>query len=161
MLLLAPIVAAILVVPVFAQTLPTVTVPSEVDQLLRAYERAWAANDAAALASLFTPDGFALPSEQPPARGHDSIRKTYSHGGGQPTTLRALEYRASGDLAYVVGAYGPAMQGKDVGKFVLVLRRVGGRWLIAADIENANQRMGPPPRPAGAGTGSAGLGAPS
>lgn len=147
-MLLAPILVAMLAMPAHARTPPKVDVPAEVDQLLRAYERAWAANDAAALAALFAPDGFALPSEQPPARGQDSIRRVYSHGGGQPTSLRPLDYRASGDLAYVVGAYGPAEQARDFGKFVLVLRRMEGRWLIAADIENANQRVGPPPRPA-------------
>jgi ketosteroid isomerase-like protein len=144
-LLLAPLLAGLLAFPALAQTLPSVAVPPEVDRLLRDYERAWAANDAGALAALFAPDGFALPSGQPAARGADSIRKAYSHGGGMPTTLRAIDYRASGELAYVVGAYGPAGQPGDFGKFVLVLRRVDGRWLIAADIENANQRMGPPP----------------
>lgn len=146
--LIATLFAAVLAVPAFAQSLPSVAVPAEVEQLLRQYERAWAANDSAGLAALFAPDGFALPVGQPPARGHDSIRQAYGHGGGQPTTLRALDYRASGDLAYVVGAYGPAGQQRDFGKFVLVLRKVDGRWLIAADIENANARMGPPPRPA-------------
>jgi ketosteroid isomerase-like protein len=146
-LVLAPLLAAVLALPCLAQPLPSVSVPPEVDRLLRDYERAWAANDAGALAALFAPDGFALPGGQPPARGLDAIRKAYSHGGGMPTTLRALEYRASGELAYVVGAYGPAGQPGDFGKFVLVLRCVDGRWLIAADIENANQRMGPPQRP--------------
>lgn len=147
-MLFAPLFAAVLAMPALAQTPPSMAVPAEVDQLLRAYERAWAANDAPALAALFAPDGFALPSGQPPARGLEAIRQAYSHGGGQPTTLRALDYRASGELAYVVGAYGPANAGRDVGKFVLVLRKVDGRWLIAADIENANGRMGPPPRQA-------------
>jgi ketosteroid isomerase-like protein len=147
-MLFAPLFAAMLALPAFAQSLPSVAVPAEVDQLLRAYERAWAANDAPALAALFAPDGFALPGGQPPARGHERIRSAYAHGGGRPTTLRALDYRSSGDLAYVVGAYGPAQPPREVGKFVLVLRKVEGRWLIAADIENANQRMGPPPRPA-------------
>jgi len=144
-LLLAPLLAGLLAFPALAQTLPSVAVPPEVDRLLRDYERAWAANDAGALAALFAPDGFALPSGQPAARGADSIRKAYSHGGGMPTALRAIDYRASGELAYVVGAYGPAGQPGDFGKFVLVLRRIDGRWLIAADIENANQRKGPPP----------------
>jgi len=142
---LAPLLAGLLALPAIGQTLPSVALPPDVDRLLRDYERAWAANDAAALAALFAADGFALPSGQPPARGADSIRKAYSHGGGMPTTLRALDYRAAGELAYVVGAYGPAGQPGDFGKFVLVLRRVDGRWLIAADIENANARMGPPP----------------
>lgn len=144
----APILAAALSWPAFAQALPSVAVPAEVDQMLRAYERAWAANDAPALAALFAPDGFALPANQPPARGHGAIAQAYSGGGGQPTTLRALDYRASGELAYVVGAYGPAGSQRDFGKFVLVLRKIDGRWLIAADIENANQRMAPPQRPA-------------
>ncbi|VXB74900.1 SgcJ/EcaC family oxidoreductase [Massilia sp. 9I] len=158
-LLIALNLAAVLAMPAasaIAQSLPSVPVPAEVDQILRQYERAWAANDAAALAALFAPDGFALPSSQPPARGHTAIEQAYSGGGGQPTTLRALDYRAAGDLAYVVGAYGPAGQQRDHGKFVLVLRKVDGRWLIAADIENGNQRMGPPQRPATKPVGNAG-----
>lgn len=147
-LLLAPILAAALtVLPAAAQSLPSVSLPPAVDRVLRDYEAAWAANDAAALASLFAADGIALPSGQPAARGAENIRKAYSHGGGQPTRLRALDYRIAGDMAYVVGAYGPAGQANDFGKFVLVLRQVEGRWLIVADIENANMRMGPPQRP--------------
>jgi len=147
--LMAPVLAAVLSVgPAAGQSLPTVSVPPEVDRVLRDYEKAWAANDAKGLAALFADDGIALPSNQPPARGTDSIAKAYSGGGGMPTFLRVIDYRASGDLATVVGAYGPAGQTRDVGKFVLVLRKVDGRWLIAADIENANMRMGPAPGPA-------------
>lgn len=144
----AILVLAIAAVPATAQTLPSVNLPPELDHVLRSYEQAWAANDAKALASLFVEDGLALPSGQLPARGAENIRKAYSHGAGQPTILRAIEYRMSGDLAYIVGGYGPAKQANDIGKFVLVLRQVGGRWLIAADIENMNAMMGPPKRPA-------------
>jgi hypothetical protein len=56
-MLLAPLFAAMLAMPAFAQTPPQAAVPAEVEQLLRAYERAWVANDAAALAALFAPDG--------------------------------------------------------------------------------------------------------
>ena len=140
--------AALAAFPAAAQTLPSVSLPPELDRVLRDYEKAWATNDAKALSDLFTQDGMALPSGQPVARGTDAIRKAYGHGGGQPTFLRAIDYRVSGDLAYIVGAYGPAGQARDFGKFVLVLRRDGGRWLIAADIENTNMQMGPPPRPA-------------
>lgn len=147
-LLLAPILtAALTLLPAAAQGLPSVSLPADVDRVLRDYEAAWAANDATALAGLFAADGMALPSGKPPARGADNIRKAYSHGGGQPTSLRALDYRSSGDMAYIVGAYGPAGQANDIGKFVLVLRRVDGRWLIVADIENTNMMMGPQQRP--------------
>lgn len=135
-------------VPAPANTLPSVAVPPEVERVLRDYEKAWAANDAQALAALFTEDGIALPSNRPPARGRADIAKAYAGGGGMPTYLRVMDYRSAGELAYLVGGYGPAGQDTDFGKFVLVLRKVDGRWLIQSDIENANMRLGPPARPA-------------
>lgn len=148
-IVLAPLLAAVLALgPAAAQSLPSVALPPDIDRVLRDYEKAWAANDAKGIASLFAADGIALPGNQPPARGLDAITRAYAGGGAQPTYLRAIDYRTAGDLAYIVGAYGPAGQTTDFGKFVLVLRRVEGRWMIAADIENANMRMGPPPRPA-------------
>jgi hypothetical protein len=119
---IAMLAAALTMGPALAQTPASMPVPADIDRV--------------------------LPSGQPAARGRDSIAKAYSGGGGMPTYLRVLDYRQEGDLAYVVGGYGQAGRNKDFGKFVLVLRRVGGRWLIAADIENANMRMGPPQRPA-------------
>lgn len=147
-ILFAPVLAAILAIgPAAAQSLPSVNLPPEIDRVLRDYEKAWATNDAKGIASLFAADGIALPSGQPPARGAEAISKAYAGGGAQPTFLRAIDYRTSGDLAYIVGAYGPAGQPNDFGKFVLVLRLVDGKWMIAADIENGNMRMGPQPRP--------------
>ncbi|RJG15386.1 YybH family protein [Massilia cavernae] len=148
-LLLAPLFcAALAAAPCFAQTPPSVPLPADIDRVLKDYERAWSANDAPALTNLFLPDGMALPGGQPPARGAEQIRKAYSHGGAMPTYLRAIDYAVSGDMAYIAGGYGPVAAKEDMGKFVLVLRRVDGRWLIAADIENANMQMRPAPRPA-------------
>lgn len=147
-LLIAPLLAAaIAAFPAFAQPLPSVVLPPDIDRVLKDYEKAWSANDASALASLFLPNGMALPSGQLPGRGTDAIRKAYSHGGAMPTTLRAIDYAVSADMAYIVGGYAPAGAQTDMGKFVLVLRRVDGRWMIAADIENANMQMRPMPRP--------------
>jgi hypothetical protein len=40
---------------------------------------------------------------------------------------------------FIVGGYRYGQSGSDVGKFVLALRlAAGGRWLIAADIDNSN-----------------------
>jgi uncharacterized protein (TIGR02246 family) len=128
-----------------AQPLPTVTLPPELDRVLRDYERAWIAKDPEALARLFTPEGMALPSGQPPAPGPAAIRQAYAQGAGSPLSLRALAYATSGDLAYIIGGFAPAPGQADHGKFVLVLRRgAGGRWLIAADMDNANQRRPAP-----------------
>lgn len=139
----------------WAQALPTVTVPAEVGRVLTDYARAWAANDAQALSRLFAPEGMALPNGQPPARGADSIRRVYSQGAGSPLALRPISFAASGDLAYVVGGFGPSPDAPDLGKFTLVLRREGdGRWLIVADMDNSNVPVQPvpprPPRPVGA-----------
>jgi uncharacterized protein (TIGR02246 family) len=126
---------------------PSVTLPADLDRVLRDYERAWLAKDAQGLAALFTPDGMALPNGRPPARGAAAIAEAYASSAGSPLALRALAYAVAGDLAYIVGGFAPATGEPDFGKFVLVLRRAAdGRWLIAADIDNANAmpRRAPP-----------------
>lgn len=125
---------------------PSVALPPELDRVLRDYERAWQAKDAAALAALFAEDGFALPSGRPPLRGRDAIRAGYADGGG-PLSLRALAFATEGPVGYIVGAYGPGAGEPDSGKFVLALRRTGERWSIAADIDNSNHRSRPVPSP--------------
>ena len=69
--------------------MPSITLPPELDRVLRDYEREWRANDAAKLAALFTADGFVLPSNEPPARGAAGIVEAYTGHGG-PLTLAAL-----------------------------------------------------------------------
>ena len=55
--------------------------------------------------------------------------------------LRALGYATADTVGYIVGGYRYPPKDEDVGKFVLALRKgPGGRWLIAADIDNGNGR---------------------
>jgi ketosteroid isomerase-like protein len=143
--LLGALFAIALHATAFAQTPPTVTLPAEVDRVLKDYEKAWIAKDTAALAKLFVADGMALPSGQMPAQGEDSIRKAYAPSVGGALNLRAFAYSASGELAYVIGGWGGAVDKPEFGKFVLVLRRVNGRWLIAADMDNSNMPRRAPP----------------
>lgn len=127
---------------------PSLALPPELDRVLRDYERAWQARDAAALAELFSEDGFVLGNGRPPLRGREAIRAGYKDGGG-PLALRALAYATEGPVGWIVGAYSSRPGEGDTGKFVLALRRVGERWLIAADIDNSNRRPAPaPPAPA-------------
>ena len=52
-------------------------------------------------------------------------------------TLTTLEAEAQGDTAYEVGTYTlPGEGGKmlDVGKYVVVWKRVGGQWKLHRDI---------------------------
>jgi hypothetical protein len=130
--------------PAFAQgggRLPSLTLPPELDRVLRDYERAWAAGNAAGLAALFTPDGF-VPTGSGWVRGTEAIRAEYARAGGE-LRLRALAYAAQDTVGYIIGAYGYGSGAADAdgGKFILALRRERGRdWLIAADLDNANRR---------------------
>ena len=130
-----------------AQTgLPSVSLPADLDAVLRNYERAWAAKDATALARLFTADGLALQNGFQPARGVAAMEAHYANVAGGPLALRAIAYDMDGKLATIVGAYSAQAGQADIGKFVLVLKRGSdGQWRIAADIDNMNMR---PRRPA-------------
>ena len=119
--------------------LPSVTLPPELDRVLRDYERHWTSGDEAALAGLFAEDGFILQNGRPPVQGRANIQQAYANSSG-PLRLRALGYAADGSAGYIIGAFGYGEGGADMGKFVLALRRTpGGPWMIAADIDNASQ----------------------
>ncbi|WP_139381631.1 nuclear transport factor 2 family protein [Pseudoxanthomonas indica] len=119
--------------------------PAELDRVLRDYERAWRAGDAAALASLFAEDGFVLQSNQPPVRGRAAIQAAYEEQGGAPLRLRALAYAVDDTTGYIIGAYGYGDAPGDMGKFTLTLRRApGGQWLIFSDMDNMNALPKPP-----------------
>ena len=139
MRILAVVATLLLVSSLQAQQLPSVNLPPALDRVLRDYERAWQAKDAAGLAALFTEDGFVLSNGKPPVRGRDAIRVAYANSGG-PLALRALAHATDGNVGYIIGAFGPTKDEPDSGKFNLALRRVKGEWLIAADMDNSNRR---------------------
>ena len=119
--------------------LPSVTLPADLDRVLRDYERLWAAKDGSGLANIFTEDGFiAKPGGW--IRGRDAIREQYSATAGGDLKLRALAYATGDTVGYIVGAYayGANAATRDNGKFTLTLRRrPGGPWLIASDLDSA------------------------
>lgn len=114
--------------------------PPEFETVLRDYEKAWQARDAAALTALFTDDGWVMSSGRPPVRGHAQIAERYAGSGG-PLALRSLHWERQGDLAIILGAYGPRPDAVPSGKFTLTLRRGrDGRWRILSDMDNGNAR---------------------
>lgn len=136
-----------------SQPMMSVTLPAELDRVLRDYEQAWRTGDAAALVALFTDDGFVLQPGQPPVRGHAALAERYSGQGGGPLRLRALAYATADTVGYIIGAYGYGDDLPDLGKFTLTLRRsAAGRWLIFSDMDNGNA---PPRGPAAPPEGGA------
>ena len=130
--------------PATGPELPDVALPPQLDRVLRDYERAWRAGDAATLASLFTEDGFVLQGNRPPIRGRPAIQAAYEgRGEGGPLRLRALAFATADTIGYIIGAYGYGNAPGDTGKFTLTLRRARGEpWLIFSDMDNSNA----PPR---------------
>ena len=119
--------------------LPSVDLPAEVERVLRDYEAAWAGRDPTGLADLFSEDGFVMRPGRPPMRGRAEILRAYANAGGA-LALRALDYATSDSVGYIIGAFSAERGEPDVGKFVLALQLdPSGRWLIAADIDNANR----------------------
>ncbi len=119
-----------------------VTLPPELDRVLRDYERAWRDGNGSALAALFTDDGFAVQNGSPIARGHAAIAGNISGPGGA-LQLSAFAYAVSGRVGYIVGGYRYPETTSAGGRFVLALSQgADGRWRIAADLDNS----GPPPR---------------
>lgn len=123
-----------------AQTPPAISLPPELDRVLRDYEAAWRDGDGARLARLFTEDGFAVQSGSPIRRGHAEIAGGLTKPGGS-LQLTAYAFSSSGNVGYIVGGYRyPTTVGAG-GRFVLALRSgADGRWLIAADLDNAGPR---------------------
>lgn len=119
---------------------PSVSLPPDLARVLTDYEAAWSKKDPAALAGLFTEDGFVLPSGSPPVRGRAAIQKHYTGHGG-PLSLRAIAYAAEGGVGYIIGGYTDTAGKPDIGKFTLTLRKGSdGRWLIMSDMDNSNRR---------------------
>lgn len=128
--------------------LPSVVLPPELDRVLRDYERAWRARDAAALAALFAQDGFVLQDSRPPIRGRPAIQAAYESQSGGPLRLRALSFAAGETVGYIIGAYGYGRTPGDTGKFTLTLQRApDGAWLIFSDMDNQDASRQAPATP--------------
>ena len=120
--------------------LPSVTLPPELDRVLRDYEAAWRASDANGLAQLFADGRVVMTNSGRAVMGREGVRQVYSRGGG-PLNLRAMAYAADDTVAHIIGAYAVRPGGEDSGTFVLALVRPrGGKWLITADMDRAHRR---------------------
>lgn len=117
--------------------LPSVTLPPELDGVLRDYEAAWQAGNANALASLFTEDGL-VQTRSGWVQGHEDIATAYQNASGE-LKLRAVSYAVQDTVGYIIGAYRYGEETEDRGKFILALRRAPNKpWLIAADLDRGN-----------------------
>ncbi len=122
---------------------PVVSLPQELDRVLRDYEAAWRDGDGTRLAALFTEDGMALSSGSLPHRGRKAIAASIRGPGGE-LQLHAIAWSTSDSVGYIIGGYRYPSSTGPGGKFLLALKRgADGRWLIAADMDNSAQPARP------------------
>jgi uncharacterized protein (TIGR02246 family) len=133
------------------KTAATASGSAAIKQVADSYVKATLAGDAKAVGALYTEDAVEMPPNQPMIKGRSAIEQYYAKlfGGGMKImnfTLDHLDSRAMGDNAWDVGTYKQSMQGEtgtttpssDSGKYVVLLKRVGGAWKVAYAIYNSD-----------------------
>jgi uncharacterized protein (TIGR02246 family) len=117
-----------------------------IQAVTEAWESACNANDAHALAALYSEDAMLAPPNEPLMQGRQRIEAFFAASPKfSDVKLENVEVRGSGDLAYVAGIYmlkvhipglGPI---EDTGKYLDVRRKQeDGSWLIVADAYNTS-----------------------
>lgn len=114
-----------------------------IDKLNDAWAAAFNKGDAAAIANMYTDDATVLPQGGPMVKGHTAIQDLWAKviKDFSDAKLAAVEVHTMGEvMAYEIGtvtAKTKATPPQDVaGKYVVVWKRSGTSWKIAADIFN-------------------------
>lgn len=123
------------------------------DQAIRLANERWLelirAKDAAAIGQMYAQDGALMPPNGPIAKGPEAIRSSWQSmmqipGFSLTFEPEAIVVSSSGDMALDRGTYDLAMNSpsgpiQDKGKYVVVWRKLGGEWKVAADIFNSDK----------------------
>jgi uncharacterized protein (TIGR02246 family) len=122
-------------------------------KLTKEYMAAFNAKDATKVAALYTEDATLNAPNEPAAHGRKGVQawaqKNFDQGVSN-FVLTPTESAISGNIAYEAGTYAITIAAPgqkpvtDKGKYVIVLKQTGGKWLIAHDIYNSDL---PPPPP--------------
>jgi uncharacterized protein (TIGR02246 family) len=125
------------------------SVDPAIGRLADAFAAAMNSGDAAAAAAVFAEDGVEMPPDHPAIRGREAIERYYREMFAGPVKLSAFrlmhrESQVVGDVAYLTGdskvTVTPpgAPASEQGGKYVVVFKRRGSRWLVADAIHNAD-----------------------
>ncbi len=110
-----------------------------VEAVLRAYESAYNAHDAAALARVHATDGGYYVADGEPIVGREALERFWSRSSGSGLALTLERFESSGDVGWAVGRWSTSKgtESTGIGRFVLALRRnAAGAFEIVVDLNN-------------------------
>ena len=124
------------------------SVEAQLNELTAKWVAAFKQRDFAVIEALYASDGLLLPSNSPPVEGPKAVVAVWKSWAELPNVdiafaANRIEVSSSGDMALDYGWYTFAFDTdngrfSDRGKYVIVWKKVGGAWKIAADIFNTN-----------------------
>jgi uncharacterized protein (TIGR02246 family) len=94
------------------------------------------------MVSIYADDAVLMPPNMPSLTGREAIAKFWSgmlQGGTVDVDLIMEDFQVAGDVAVERGRYEVKSPVTDSGKYMLLLRKSRGKWLIATDIFNSSQ----------------------
>ena len=130
------------------QTQTSESIADQIRQCNDAFEAAFARQDSAAIASLYTGEASLLPPGTTPQKGHSAIANFWQGAmqmGVAKVTLTTDEAEDLGDTAIEVGRfalYSATDDLLDQGKYLVIWKRQNGEWLLHQDIWNTSQSAG-------------------
>ncbi len=99
----------------------------------------------------YAPDAIEMQPNAPAIVGLPAIRAWFETGLLQPGISNffepdTIEVAVSGDLAYDRGTYRFAMETpngrvEDIGKYLMIWKRIDGEWKVVVDISNSDQPL--------------------
>ncbi|MBV8493419.1 MAG: nuclear transport factor 2 family protein [Alphaproteobacteria bacterium] len=102
--------------------------------------------DAAHLADMYAPDAYVMPAGAEMAKGHKAIETVWSNLTKQLTDakLTTVDVQSLGPgAAREIGTFSFKTKAQPpesvAGKYLVVWRKMGGQWQLAADIWNMNK----------------------
>ena len=134
--------ALALPLPALAQT-GDADLRAQLDKVDRAWEKAYNAGDAAAVAALYTKDAKVMPPGADPAVGAKAVQAFFAADAshGVKMALTQADAVGFGDYALETGSYvAKSADGKhlDHGTFMTLLKKEGSGWKISRDTWNSS-----------------------
>jgi len=131
---------------------PAVDTRAEADAI-RDLDRQWQAavdaRDFDKILSFYAPDAVEMSANAPIIVGREAIGKWFESWLTDTTVSNTfapevIEVAASGDLAYDRGTYRftqhtPKGRVEDLGKYLLIWKKINGQWKALADISNSDK----------------------